>query len=106
MQADSKLLTVSTALRAGDQFSVTPGNGTRAVTVTIAANETLDSLAKKISSASNRQLNVTVATDNKTVPATQTLKLEAASGKQGASISAGAIGKDALSALGLTPGFI
>jgi len=106
MQADSKLLTVATSARVGDQFSITPGNGTRAITVTIAANDTMASLAKKITNASNRQLVATVVVDKKVSPPTERIQIEAANGKQGATISSGAFGKDALGALGLSPGYI
>lgn len=106
MQTDSKLLTVATALRAGDQFSVVPGNSSRAVTVTIAANETMATLARKITSASNRQLVATVVTDKKVTPPVERIEIKAAEGKQGATLQAGAAGKDALAALGLSPGFV
>ena len=106
MQADSKLLTVATAARVGDQFSISPAGGGRAVTVTIDAKDTLDTLAKKIVTASNRQLKATVVTDSKVVPPVQRLQIVAADNKEGAVISAGAVGKDALAALGLSPGFV
>lgn len=102
---DSKLLTQSTALRAGDQFSVTPANG-RSVVITIAANETLDSLARKITNASGRQLEAKVVTDSKTTPPEQRLSITTAANREGATLSAGAVGKDALAGLGLSPGFI
>lgn len=105
-QADSKLLTVATSARVGDQFTISPANGGRAVTVTIDAKDTLDTLAKKIMTASNRQLKATVITDSKVVPPVQRLQIVAADGKDGAVISAGAAGKDALAALGLSPGFV
>ena len=106
LQADSKLLTVATSARVGDQFTISPANGGRAVTVTIDAKDTLETLAKKIMTASNRQLTATVVTDAKVVPPVQRLQIVAADNKQGAVISAGANGKDALAALGLTPGFV
>lgn len=104
--ADSQLLTQSTALRAGDQFKVTPANGSRSVTITIAADETLDSLAKKIVTASGRQLEAKVVTDTKVTPPEQRLSITTAVNRQGATLSAGAVGKDALAGLGLSPGFI
>jgi len=106
MQADSKLLTVATSARVGDQFTISPANGGRAVTVTIDAKDTLETLAKKIVTASNRQLTATVVTDAKVVPPVQRLQIVAADNKEGAVISAGAVGKDALAALGLSPGFV
>jgi hypothetical protein len=106
MQADSKLLTVDTSARVGDQFSITPAAGGRAVTVTIDAKDTLESLAKKIITASGRQLDAKVITDLKARPVVQRLEIKTAANKEGAVISAGAVGKDALGALGLTPGFV
>ncbi|GLK47906.1 regulatory protein FlaEY [Brevundimonas intermedia] len=106
MQADSKLLTISTAARVGDQFSISPVGGGRAVTVTIDAKDTLETLAKKIVTASGRQLDAKVVTDLKTVPVTQRLQISTAANREGAIISSGAVGKDALGALGLSPGFI
>ncbi|MFA4939179.1 transcriptional regulator [Brevundimonas sp.] len=106
MQADSKLLTVATSARVGDQFTITPAAGGRAVTVTIDAKDTLESLAKKIGTASGRQLEAKVITDLKARPVVQRLEIKTAANKEGAIISAGAIGKDALGALGLSPGFV
>jgi len=106
MQADSKLLTVGTAARVGDQFSISPAGGGRAVTVTIEAKDTLETLAKKIVNASGRQLDAKVVTDLKAVPVTQRLQISTAANREGAIISSGAVGKDALAALGLTPGFV
>ena len=56
--------------------------------------------------ASNRQLKATVITDSRVVPPVQRLQIVAADNKDGAVISAGAVGKDALAALGLSPGFV
>lgn len=106
MQADSKLLTVATSARVGDQFSITPAAGGRAVTVTIDAKDTLESLAKKINAASGRQLEAKVITDLKARPIVQRLEIKTAANKDGAIISSGAVGKDALGALGLTSGFV
>ncbi|RYG15753.1 MAG: transcriptional regulator, partial [Caulobacteraceae bacterium] len=106
MQADSKLLTVATSARVGDQFSITPAAGGRAVTVTIDAKDTLESLAKKINAASGRQLEAKVVTDLKARPVVQRLEIKTAANKDGAIISSGAVGKDALGALGLTSGFV
>ena len=106
MQADSKLLIVATSARVGDQFSISPAAGGRAVTVTIDAKDTLESLAKKINAASGRQLDAKVITDLKARPIVQRLEIKTAANKDGAIISSGAVGKDALGALGLTSGFV
>ncbi len=104
-QTNARELTQATALRVGDQFTVTPGNGARTVTVEITAKDTLDTLARKIANASGRQLKVTVVTD-KTAPFMQRLEIAPEENKAGAVISAGPPGKDALGALGLTPGLV
>ncbi len=106
LQADSKLLTVATSARVGDQFTISPAGGGRPVTVTIDAKDTLETLAKKIMTASGRQLEAKIVSDNKVVPPVQRLQITTAANRQGAVISAGPAGKDALAALGLTPGFI
>lgn len=106
LQESSKLLTVATSARVGDQFTISPANGGRAVTVTIDAKDTLETLARKITSASSRQLEAKVITDLKASPPVQRLQITAAATKEGAVISAGPVGKDALAALGLTPGFV
>ena len=105
-QDDSKLLTAATALRVGDQFTITSDGGMRASTVTITARDTLTTLARKIETASSRRLKVTVVTDNTVMPATQKLKLEPSNDREGAIISAGPAGKDALAGLGLSQGYI
>jgi hypothetical protein len=60
---DSQKLTAVTALRAGDQFTVRLGSG-RTQTVTIDANDTLDTLATKIRRASGFQAKVTLSVAN------------------------------------------
>lgn len=111
---DSKLLTNVTALRPGDRFTVSPADGSRARTVTIDAKDTLQTLAKKIEQASLGQLTVTVATDPSTGSVgedifsgrLQRLSIVPRSGKEGAFLSSGEPGRDALSALGLSPGIV
>lgn len=116
-QSDSKRLVDATSLRAGDRFYVTPPNGGRAVAVTIEAKDTLQTLARKIESASGRQLKVTIATDrdfvvgregdaNITSGGVQRLSITTADGRTGAVLTAGEAGRDALAGLGLSPGFI
>lgn len=105
-QKDSKLLTAATSVRAGDRFTVSPADGGRAVTVTVDAKDTLQTLAAKIERASNRKLKVTVSTDSTVSPPVQRLSMMARDGKTGAILSAGEAGRDALVGLGLTPGYI
>lgn len=116
-QKDSKLLTAATALRVGDRFSISPVGGGRAVTVTIAANDTLQTLSRKIEQASQNRLKVSILTrddartgkDGETVTTTggfQYLSIKARDGREGAVLNAGETGRDALAGLGLSPGRI
>lgn len=111
---DSKILTTVTAARPGDRFYVTPADGNRSRAVTIDARDTLQTLARKIEQASFGQLSVSVVTDT-TKSATgelitsgrpQRLSIVPRSGREGATLTSGETGRDALSALGLSPGLI
>lgn len=90
-------LTAQTTLRAGDEFSIRLGEG-KEKKITIAADETLASLAEKIRKIAGKNATVTTPKLNGQV----TLQITA---KQGYPIElmAGAEGKDALGKLGLTP---
>jgi len=111
---DSKILTTVTAARPGDRFYVTPADGSRSRAVTIDARDTLQTLAKKIEQASLGQLSVTVVTDTlKSATGElissgrpQRLSIVPRSGREGATLTSGETGRDALSALGLSPGLI
>ncbi len=116
-QSDSKRLIDATSLRVGDRFYVSPADGGRAQAVTIEAKDTLASLARKISIASNGKLKVTVASeggavtgkDGETTTTTggfQRLSITAKDGVTGAVLTSGETGRDALLGLGLSPGFI
>ena len=112
-QADSTHLTTGTALRAGDRFQVVPVGGGRGATIEISANETLESLARKIERASNRQLKVTVKTERAAASDSagvhvdvQRLVIEPQDGRSGAILTSGEPGRDALVGLGLSPGHI
>lgn len=115
-QSDSKRLVDVTALRAGDRFYIQSATG-RQVAVTIDAKDTLQTLARKIESASGRQLKVTIQTDldyltgldgetRITGGGVQRLSITPADGREGAVLVSGGAGRDALAALGLSPGFI
>ena len=115
-QSDSKTLVEATSVRVGDRFYVSPGDGGRPIAVTIEARDTLSSLARKIEQASRMALKVTLMSeggevtgkDGETVTTAggfQRLSITSRSGKS-AVISAGEVGRDALSGLGLSPGFI
>lgn len=111
---DSRILTDVTALRPGDRFYVSPADGSRGRAVTIDAKDTLQTLARKIEQASFGQLKVTVATDplkfgdseGLSGGRLQRLSITPRDGRQGAVLSSGEPGRDALAALGLSPGII
>jgi len=112
-QASSARLTANTAVRTGDRFYVSSATGGRPVAITIEDGETLESLARKIERASNRQLKVTLKTEQaKTSDGTgvhldlQRLVIEPREGRAGAVLMSGEPGRDALAGLGLAPGLI
>ncbi|MDI6623468.1 MAG: transcriptional regulator [Brevundimonas sp.] len=116
-QSDSKRLVDATSLRVGDRFYISPADGGRSVSVTIAAKDTLATLARKIEIASNGKLKVTVASEGSSVTGTdgeittttggfQRLSIMARDGKSGAVLTPGETGRDALAGLGLSSGFI
>lgn len=116
-KADSKRLIDATAARVGDRFYVSGGEGGRAVAVKIEARDTLQSLARKIEQASQMRLKVTVVSEGGhvtgkdgettvTAGGYQRLSIAAREGRSGAVLTAGEIGRDALAALGLSPGFV
>ena len=116
-QSDSKRLVDATSLRVGDRFYVSPADGGRPVSVTIAAKDTLATLARKIEIASNGKLKVTVASEGGAVTGKdgeittttggfQRLSIMARDGKSGAVLTPGETGRDALAGLGLSSGYI
>lgn len=116
-QSESKRLVDATSLRVGDRFSVVPPSGGRAVTVTIDARDTLQTLARKIELASGARLKVTVASEsatsekapqglNSVLAGVQRLSITARDGREGAVLVSGEPGRDALAGLGLSAGFI
>jgi hypothetical protein len=115
-QSDSKKLVDVTSLRTGDRFYITSPTG-RSTAVTIDAKETLQTLARKIETASGRSLKVTVKTDRDyttgmdgdtkvTAGGVQRLSIAFTDGRDGAVLRAGEAGRDALTGLGLMPGYI
>ncbi|MBX3477822.1 MAG: transcriptional regulator [Brevundimonas sp.] len=115
VQKDSKRLVDATALRVGDRFQVSAPGG-RAVTVTIEARDTLQTLARKIEQASGMKLKVTVSSQAddgvqagdlaSIAGGFQRLTITSRDGKTGAVLSAGEGGRDALAALGLSAGYV
>ncbi len=94
---DSDLLTAQTSIRAGDSFSVRLNNGL-VRKITIAADETLGSLATKVNGALGRKAVVTTPT----VDGRKVLRIEAKAGVDVELIAGPGTG-DALEKLGLEP---
>lgn len=116
-QSGSKRLTAATSLRSGDRFQVAPADGGRSATVTVAADDTLQTLARRIELASSNRLRVTVVSEggsitdrdgefDTTTGGFQRLSITAREGRGGAVLSSGEPGRDALAGLGLASGFI
>ena len=111
---DSKTLTDVTALRPGDRFYVAAVDGSRGRAVTIDARDTLQTLARKIEQASLGRLKVAVVTDTlkgenrdgASDGRLQRLSITPRDGREGAILTSGEAGRDALAALGLSPGII
>lgn len=97
----SDLIVSATALRAGDQFRISANGGT-AQTVTIAANDTLQTLEQKIVRASGFRAHVTVSSSG----GVEQLRITPASTLSELLLSEGPAGRDALAALGLKAGVI
>ena len=98
----SQLLTAATSVRAGDQFQVVSSKGGTPATVTISADETPASLALKIRQAAGYQAKVSVVTLN----GKEEVQIKPETSTQEIQILPGPSGKNALPALGLTPGLI
>ena len=93
----SQKLVDSTSVRAGDQFHIDLGGG-RLRAVTIEAGDTFETLAKKINSAAQNRLDVKILPTDGVAGLRITLK----PGREPVEIVAGALGRDALEALGLS----
>jgi hypothetical protein len=100
--ADSQQLTAQSSLRAGDQFTVKPGDGI-AKTITIDPGETLKTLATKIQRASGFEATVTVGTS---LDGHQALHIMPANARLTVEIGAGTANKDALAILGIPEGVV
>ncbi|WP_394764368.1 hypothetical protein [Phenylobacterium sp.] len=97
----SKQLTAQSTLRAGEQFTVGSATGP-STTITIAANETLDTLAVKIQRASGSQATATVSN----IGGQYQLKIVPAYGSSVVKFGAGPEGKNALTTLGIPEGVL
>ncbi len=90
----------NTSVRPGDSFQIRTSKTGTPTTITIAANDTFKTLAAKIQAAAGFNATVTVASNG-----TQNiLKIAPASDSDTVEIMPGAVGKNALPALGLTAG--
>jgi hypothetical protein len=97
----SQQLTAQSSLRAGEQFTVSSGDGPP-TKITIDPGETLDTLALKIQRASGFQALATVTT----VAGVKSLSIKPANATQTVTLGAGPTGKNALTTLGLPEGLL
>jgi hypothetical protein len=100
--AQSDRIVSSTAARAGDTFQIRTRERGNLTTITIEANDTLETLADKIKKASGSRAKVETATSGNS----RVLKISPASNTSTIEIVAGKGGADVLSALGLAGGVV
>jgi len=100
--SDSQLITAQTSARAGDQILFKTREGGSATAVTLAADDTFDTLAQKVNRALGFQGNVTVVSNG----AERQLKIAPLNSRSSIEILAGPAGKDMLKALGLKAGVV
>jgi hypothetical protein len=99
--APSALVTSDLGVAAGSSFYVKVGSDV-AQQVTIAATDTLQTLAQKIERASGNAANVSTST----IGAATTLKIKPETTSMSVTLLSGPTGQDALAGLGLTPGTV
>ena len=99
---DSQLLTSATSVRAGESFQVRTSQGSTPVTVTIAADDTPDTLATKIERATGFTANVTVVDSG----GQHQIEIKPANSNSTVELLPGPAGQDALVPLGLSAGVI
>jgi hypothetical protein len=97
----SPLVTSATAARAGDSFQIKVGSSSP-TTVTIAADDTLTTLTQKIQRAGLFDIDVNAMFTG----AGKTLNLKPDTSRVTFELLPGPTGRDALAALGLTPGIV
>jgi hypothetical protein len=97
----SDRITDNSALRPGDQFTVSAGGGA-GKSVTIEAADTLDTLAQKIRRASSFQAKVTISTVN----GVRSLRIEPISPRVVLEIGSGKTNANALKLLGIPEGVV
>jgi hypothetical protein len=91
----------ATSIRAGDSFQIVMGSGAPK-TITIAANDTLDTLATKVRRATGYRAKIEVVSDGDV----RKLKISPLNDSATVEILPGKGGDDALDALGLSPGIV
>jgi hypothetical protein len=101
--APSQNILANSSLQAGERFLVKSNFNALPQTVTIAANDTLQTLARKITQASGYGVSVQVVTGTGGV---QQLKITPAGPASQVTLEAGPPGLDALPALGLSEGLV
>ena len=99
---DSAKITSATSARAGDQFQIRTREGGALATITLAADDTLDTLAAKIKRAGGYRAKVTVVADGEF----RRIKIVPASANDTVEVLPGKGGKNMLEALGLTEGVV
>jgi hypothetical protein len=95
-------ITSATSARAGDSFQIRTREGGNLATVTLDANDTLDTLAAKVRRAGGFQAKVEVVSNGRT----RTLKISPLNDNSTVEILAGKGGSDLLTALGLKQGVV
>ena len=100
--SDSQLVTSATSARPGDTFQIRRRIGGSAVTITIEANDTLETLAKKIQRATSFGVKAEVVSDGDV----RKLQIRPQNSRSSLEILGGKGGLDALEALGLHEGFV
>lgn len=100
--SDSQLITSATSARAGDTFQIRRRIGGSAVTITIEANDTLDTLAKKILRATAYSVKAEVVSDGDN----KKLQLRTLNSRSSFEVLGGTGGRDVLESLGLHEGFV
>lgn len=99
---DSQKIVSATSARPGDTFQIRSREGGALSTVTLAADDTMETLAAKVRRAGGYRAKVEVVTSGDI----RTLKITAASDNAALEILPGKGGKDMLRALGLTEGVV
>jgi hypothetical protein len=99
---DSQLITSATSARGGDQFQIRTREGGPLTTVTLAANDTLETFAAKVKRAAGYRAKVEIVVDGDV----RRLKITPANDSSTVEILPGKNGRNLLSSIGLAEGVI